>query len=146
MQACLEAMAPAGLGPEGTAASSLWKAAELVVQAVCSIPAPLRAALADAVLLQPFKQVRCLHTCVVLRVCNKQLTRQYFMRRVAATVHAACYVASLRNSGLDVARVTVLAYCLVRCPGLPAARNSIAPAASCPACSLKHPCCRHGAS
>ncbi len=58
MQACLEAMAPAGLGPEGTAASSLWKAAELVVQAVCNIPAPLRPALAGAVLLQPFKQVR----------------------------------------------------------------------------------------
>ena len=58
MQACLEAMAPAGLGPEGTAASSLWRAAELVVQAVCNIPAPLRPALAGAVLLQPFKQVR----------------------------------------------------------------------------------------
>ena len=82
MQACLEAMAPAGLGPEGTAASSLWKAAELVVQAVCSIPGPLRPALADAVLLQPFKQVRCLHTCFVSRVWH---------RAAGKTVpHAAC--------------------------------------------------------
>ena len=90
MQACLEAMAPTGLGPEGTAASSLWKAAELVVQAVCSTPAPLRPALADAVLLQPFKQVTMLHICSESRVCVEQLAGQHHLQPVAAIVHAAC--------------------------------------------------------
>ena len=129
-------MAPAGLGPEGTAASSLWKAAELVVQAVCSIPGPLRSALADAVLLQPFKQVRGLHICSESGVCVEQLARQDHMQRVAAIVHAVCSVASVRTPGLDVAEVTVSASCLVSSPGLPAARNSNAPAACCPACRL----------
>ena len=38
-----------------------------------------------------------------------------------------------------MARVTLLASCFVRCPGPPAARDPIAPAASCPACSLSIP-------